>query len=54
MAVALHAANEASLVLPLIAVFVAVRLINPLMAVLAALIAGLAIAFTYGRRAALD
>lgn len=48
MAVALHAANEALLVLPLIVVFVAVRLINPLMAVLAALIAGLAIAFTYG------
>jgi benzoate membrane transport protein len=47
MAVALHASNEAALVLPLIAVFVVVRLIHPLMAVLAALIAGLAIAFAF-------
>jgi benzoate membrane transport protein len=47
MAVAPHASNEAALVLPLIAVFVVVRLIHPLMAVLAALIAGLAIAFAF-------
>jgi len=48
MAVALHAAGEPVLVLPLIAVFLLVRLINPLMAVLAALIVGFVIAFTYG------
>ncbi|WP_417423393.1 benzoate/H(+) symporter BenE family transporter [Hoeflea sp.] len=48
MAVATHAASEPMLVLPLIAVFLAVRLFNPLMAVLAALFAGLAIAFTLG------
>ncbi|MCY0149710.1 benzoate/H(+) symporter BenE family transporter [Hoeflea sp. G2-23] len=48
MAVATHAASESMLVLPLIAVFLAVRLFNPLMAVLAALFAGLAIAFTLG------
>ena len=47
MAVALHAANQAALVLPLIAVFLIVRLVNPLMAVLAALIAGLLIALTF-------
>lgn len=48
MAVALHAADEALLVLPLIAVFLLVRLVNPLMAVLAALVAGLILAFTLG------
>jgi benzoate membrane transport protein len=48
MAVALHAASKAWLVLPLIAVFVIVRLVNPLMAVLAALISGLVLAFTLG------
>ncbi|MDF1608736.1 benzoate/H(+) symporter BenE family transporter [Hoeflea sp. YIM 152468] len=48
MAVALHAASAPVLVLPLIAVFLLVRLVNPLMAVLAALVAGLVIAFSYG------
>ncbi|OCW56450.1 benzoate/H(+) symporter BenE family transporter [Hoeflea olei] len=47
MAVARHAASEPALVLPLIAVFLIVRLVNPLMAVLATLIAGLAIAFGF-------
>ena len=48
MAVALHAADKAVLVLPLIAVFLVVRLFNPLLAVLATLIAGLVLAFTLG------
>jgi benzoate membrane transport protein len=47
MAVAVHATNQAALVLPLIGVFLIVRLVNPLMAVLAALIAGLFIAFAF-------
>ncbi len=46
IAVATHAVADARLVLPLIAVFVLVRLFNPLFAVLASLGAGLAIAFT--------
>ncbi|WP_299868230.1 benzoate/H(+) symporter BenE family transporter [uncultured Hoeflea sp.] len=48
MAVATHAAALPALVLPLIAIFLLVRLFNPLMAVLAALIGGLGIAFSYG------
>lgn len=48
MAVAMHAAALPALVLPLIAIFLLVRLFNPLMAVLAALIGGLGIAFSYG------
>lgn len=48
MAVATHAAAFPALVLPLIAIFLLVRLFNPLMAVLAALIGGLGIAFSYG------
>lgn len=48
MAVALHASNQPALVLPLIAVFLLVRMFNPLLAVLAALVAGLIIAFTFG------
>ncbi|MBC7281865.1 benzoate/H(+) symporter BenE family transporter [Hoeflea sp.] len=48
MAVATHAANEALLVLPLVAVFLLVRIVNPLMAVLAALVTGFVIAFTFG------
>lgn len=45
IAVATHAVADPRLVLPLIAVFVLVRLFNPLFAVLAALGVGLAIAF---------
>jgi benzoate membrane transport protein len=48
IAVATHAVADPRLVLPLIAVFVLVRLFNPLFAVLAALGVGLAIAFTWG------
>ncbi len=48
IAVATHAVNDWQLVLPLIAVFVLVRLFNPLFAVLAALGVGLAVAFTWG------
>jgi benzoate membrane transport protein len=48
MAVAGHAVAVPSLVLPLIAVFLAVRMFNPLLAVLATLIGGVAAAFSYG------
>jgi benzoate membrane transport protein len=48
IAVTTHAMADPRLVLPLIAVFVLVRLFNPLFAVLAALAVGLAIAFTWG------
>ena len=44
MAVALYASSDANLVLPLIAIFLVVRLINPLFAVLVALAGGIAIA----------
>lgn len=48
LAVATHAASDAALVLPLVVVFLLVRLANPLHAVLATLLAGLVIAFTWG------
>lgn len=48
LAVARHAVSDWSLVLPLVAVFLIVRLASPLYAVLAALAAGLAIAFALG------
>tara|TARA_R110002020_G_scaffold87061_21_gene215076 strand:+ start:3370 stop:4503 length:1134 start_codon:yes stop_codon:yes gene_type:complete len=48
MAVATHAAGQPALVLPLIAVFFLVRLFNPLLAVLAALVSGFVVAFSYG------
>lgn len=47
IAVATYAVSDWQMVLPLIAVFLIVRLISPLYAVLAALATGLAIAFTY-------
>ncbi len=47
VAVATYTVSDWRMVLPLIAVFLIVRLISPLYAVLAALAAGLAIAFTY-------
>ncbi len=47
IAVATYAVSDWRMVLPLIAVFLIVRLISPLYAVLAALAAGLVIAFTY-------
>lgn len=48
LAVATHAVGDAALVLPLVVVFLLVRLANPLHAVLATLLAGLVIAFTWG------
>ncbi len=47
VAVASYAVSDWELVLPLIAVFLVIRMISPLYAVLAALAAGLAIGFTY-------
>ncbi len=47
IAVATHAVSDWQLVLPLIAVFLVVRLFNPLFAVLAALAAGLVLAFAF-------
>jgi benzoate membrane transport protein len=46
MAVARNAATLPALILPLVAIFLVVRLVNPLYATLAALAAGIALAFT--------
>ena len=52
MAVARYAVSDWALVLPIVAVFLVVRLASPLYAVLSALVAGLVIAFVTGEGAA--
>ncbi len=47
MAMVLAAQNEAALVLPVIAIFLIVRLFNPLFAVIVALIVGIALAYNF-------